>query len=142
MAALLAKSMGSRESIVTSDQPVKSNRLFQSIGIDHVINPRLTTAASIMDLVHRGRILSEIRIPGMDLETIRIIAGRNAKIAGKPLAAAWRPLANKAIVGAIIRNEQLIIPTGSSIIHPGDQAMIVTRTKTVKILKSFFQEHA
>jgi trk/ktr system potassium uptake protein len=140
LASLLAKSQGTKEIIAISDQPRRSNRMFKSIGIDHIVNPRLTTASSIMDLIHRGRILNEIRIRDMDLEAIRIIAGTNSRITGKPLKTAWKPLANKAIVGAIIRNEQLLIPEGDSVLLPNDQAMVITREKTLGLLKRLFRE--
>ncbi|MBN1356075.1 Trk system potassium transporter TrkA [bacterium] len=140
LASLLAKSLGTKEIIALSDQPRKSNRMFKSIGIDHVINPRLTTASAIMDIIHRGRMLSEIRIRDMDLEAVRILTGNNSKISNKPLKSAWKPLANKAIVGAIIRDEQLIIPEGESVLLPGDQAMIITREKTLDEIKRMFRE--
>ncbi|MBN1549981.1 Trk system potassium transporter TrkA [bacterium] len=140
MSALLAKSQGVRETIAISNQPAKSNKLFKSIGVDHVINPRLTTADSILDLIHRGGKLKEIKIRDMDLEAIRIIAGENSKICGIPLHKAWKPLAQKAIIGAIIRNENLMIPSGDFVIHPGDQAMVIARVKTLGAIKNLFKE--
>jgi len=140
LAALLAKSQGVTETISISDQPQKSNQLFKSIGIDQVINPRLTTATFIMDLVHHGRILSEIRIEDSDLEAVRIVAGDRSKVCGRPLYKAWKPLAQKAIAGAIIRDKELIIPKGDSIIQPQDQVLVITRTKTLDNLKRMFRE--
>lgn len=140
LAALLAKSQGVRETIAISDQPPKSDRLLRSVGIDHIINPRLTAAISILDHVHRGHMLSEIRIRDMDLEAIRMLAGPNSRITELPLNKAWKPLARKAIVGAIIRGEQLLIPRGDTHILPGDQAIIVARTQSIPDLVKVFKE--
>ncbi len=140
LASLLAKSQGVRETIAISNQPAKSNRLFKSIGIDHVINPRLTTATSIMDLVHRGRLLTEVRIRDMDLEAIRISADANSKIVGRPLAVSWKKLAKKAIVGAVIREDTIMIPSGNTIIKAGDQVLVIARAHTVKAINNLFRE--
>jgi len=140
LAALLAKSQGVRETIAISDQPPRSDRLLRSVGIDHIINPRLTTAMSILDHVHRGRMLSEIRIRDMDLEAVRMLAGNNSRITELPLYKAWKPLARKAIIGAIIRDEQLILPRGDTQLKPGDQTIIVARTHTIPELVKAFKE--
>lgn len=139
LSSLLAKSQGVRETIAVSNQPAKSNKLFKSIGIDHVINPRLTTATSIMDLIHRGRILTEVRIRDMDLEAIRISADANSKIIGRPLAVTWKKLAKKAIVGAVIREDKIMIPSGNTTIHAGDQVFVIARAHTVKAINKLFR---
>jgi len=140
MSSLLAKAHHVRETITISDQPVNTNRLLKSIGIDHVINPRLTTAASIMDLIHRGRILNEIKLKDMDLEAVRVIASPGCRAGSGPLSHSWRPLARKAIVGAVIRDQELIIPTGETVFQPGDQALVITRTRSMPAIKKMFRE--
>jgi len=140
LSALLAKSQGVRETIAISDQPPRSNELFKSIGIDHVINPRLTTASSILDYVHYERILSEIRIRSLDLEGVRILAGKNSRVVGLPLHKAWKPLAQKAIVGAIIRDNRIIIPEGNSVILPQDHVFVIFRSKVKEQVKKMFRE--
>lgn len=140
MSSLLAKAHHVRETITISDQPVNTNRLLKSLGIDHIINPRLTTAASIMDLIHQGRILSEIKLKDMDLEAVRVIASPNCRAGQGPLSRSWRPLARKAIVGAVIRNQELIIPTGDTVIQPGDQALVITRARSMPAIKKMFRE--
>ncbi len=140
LSSLLAKARGVRETIIISDQPSQNNILFRSIGINHVVNPRITMAASIMDLIHRGRRLDEIKLKGMDLEAIRILANPDSRICGKPLSVSWRQLAEKAIVGAIIRGQELVIPTGDTVIQPNDQALVITRTKSLQAVMKHFRE--
>ena len=139
MSALLAKSLGAKEVIAISDLPARNNKLFKSIGIDHVINPRLSVAMKIMNLIQKDNIVSEIRIRELDLETIRVVTGNNSKVAGKPLFEAWKPLSRKAIVGAIIRSEELIVPEGNTVFLPGDQAVIITRTKSIGLIEKMFR---
>ena len=140
MSSLLAKAYKVRETVTISDQPANTYHLLKSIGIDHIINPRLTTAASIMDLIHRGRILNEIKLRDMDLEAVRVIASPNCRASNGPLSKSWRPLAKKAIVGAIIRHQDLIIPTGDTVIEPGDQALVITRARSMPDIKKMFRE--
>lgn len=140
LSSLLAKARGVRETVIISDQPTQNNILFRSIGINHVVNPRITTAASIMDHIHRGRRLDEIKLKGMDLEAVRIIANPDSRICNQPLNKSWRPLAEKAIVGAIIRDQNLVIPTGDTVIRPDDQALVITRTKSLQTVMKLFKE--
>lgn len=140
MSSLLANAYHVRETVTISRQPAHTNSLLKSIGIHHVINPRLTTAASIMDLIHRGRILSEIKLRETNLDAIRIVASPNCKACSGPLSKSWRPLAKKAIVGALIRDEELIIPAGDTVIEPGDQALVISRSRSLPAIKKMFRE--
>lgn len=139
LSSLLAKSRGVRETIVISDQPAQNDFLFRSIGIDHVINPRITTAASIMEIIHRGRRLDEIKLKGMDLEAVRILANPGSRICHQPLHKSWKPLSEKAIVGAIIRGQDLVIPAGNTVIEPGDQALVITRDRSLDTVLKLFK---
>lgn len=140
LTSLLAKARGVRETIIISDQPSRNNLLFRSIGIDHVVNHRITTAASIMDLIHHGRKIHEIKLKELDLEAVRILANPGSKICKKPLNKTWKPLAEKAIVGAVIRNDELFLPTGDTVIEPGDLALVITRTRSLDAVMNLFRE--
>jgi trk system potassium uptake protein len=140
LSSLLARAKGARETITISDQPSHNNILFRSIGIDHIINPRVTTAASIMDLIHHGRKLHELKLKELDLEAVRIMVHSGSIVGRKPLRKSWKPLAEKAIVGAIIRDEELFIPGGETILEPNDLALVITRTRSLDAVMRLFRE--
>ncbi len=140
LSSLLARAKGARETVTISDQPSHNNVLFRSIGIDHIINPRITTAASIMDLIHHGRKLHELKLKELDLEAVRIMVNSGSSVSRKPLSNSWKPLAEKAIVGAIIRNEELFIPGGETVLEPEDLALVITRTRSLDAVMKLFRE--
>ena len=140
LTSLLAKAKGVKETVIVSDQPSRNNILFRSIGIDHIVNHRITTAASIMDLIHHGRKIHEIKLKELDLEAVRILVNPGSKISKRPLSKSWKSLAEKAIVGAIIRNDELFIPTGDTVVEAGDLAIVITRSRSLDAVMSLFRE--
>jgi trk system potassium uptake protein TrkA len=137
MSALLAKAEGAKEVISISNEP-RYIKLFNSIGIDHVICPRLTTAREIMEVVRRGQIGSVIRIGAADIEVIRIVAGKRSKVVGKALQDVWKKIRVESLVGGIIRNDTMIIPHGSTVIEPGDDVIVITRSANKQVIQKLF----
>ena len=44
-----------------------------------------------------------------------------------------------SIVGTVLRDDEMIIPDGSTIIQPGDQMIVITYTKNVPRLRKLFK---
>ncbi|MFH1675107.1 MAG: Trk system potassium transporter TrkA [Pseudomonadota bacterium] len=137
MSALLAKAEGAKEVISISIDP-RYNKLFHSIGIDHVISPRLTMAREIMEVVRRGQIGAATRIRDVDIEIIRIIAGKKSRVVGRPLQDVWKNVKVESLVGGIIRNDTMIIPDGNTVIEPGDDVIVITHTKNKNVIQKLF----
>ena len=140
LAALLAKSEGAREVIAVS-MDARQDRLFHSIGIDHVINPRITTAREIMQLISRGYIGSMVRLGEAEIEAIRMTVPADSKIAGMPLKNAWKKIRKGALIGMIIRGEKMIIPGGETIIQPNDHVITIAYTNALPTLRKLFKGH-
>jgi trk system potassium uptake protein TrkA len=137
MSALLAKAEGAHEVVAISNEP-RYNNLFHSIGIDHVITPRLTTARAILEVIRRGQIGAATKIRDADVEIIRIIAGEKSKVVGHPLQNVWKKLKVESLVGGIIRNDSMIVPDGNTVIEPGDDVIVITHTNNKKIIQKLF----
>jgi len=137
MSALLARSEGAKKVLAISLEP-QSNRLFREIGVDHVISPRRLIAQEIMDLIHRGRISMELQLRDIELESIEIKAEPDSAITRKPLLEVWAPFRRKAIVGAIIRGGEVLIPRGDTQIEAGDDVILVTEPKTARKIQKLF----
>jgi trk system potassium uptake protein TrkA len=137
MSALLAKAEGAREVIAISNEP-RYNSLFYSIGIDHVITPRLTTAREILEVIRRGQIGAATQIRDADIEIMRIIAGKKSKVVGQPLQNVWKKVKVESLVGGIIRNDTMIIPDGNTVIEPGDDVIVITHTNNKNVIQKLF----
>jgi len=132
MISLLAKKMGARR-VVTLVNKVGYSPLVHSIGIDVVMSSRLAAVNRIMRFLRRGKILSLSSLPGENAEAFEAIAMETSEIVGRPLRETEFP--KDAIVGAIVRGSEVIIPNGSTVIQPGDRVMIFALTTALQAVE-------
>ncbi|RKX26793.1 MAG: Trk system potassium transporter TrkA [Candidatus Zixiibacteriota bacterium] len=131
LSALLAKAEGAHEVIVTSPES-RHDRLFKSIGLDHVINPRKTAAREILEFVSRGHIGAVVELKDIDIEAIRFNVKPESEIAGLKIKSVGRKLQKGSIVGMIIREDSVILPEGETMVEAGDHLIVITHHKNVK----------
>ena len=129
MISLLAKKMGARR-VITLVNKVGYSPLVHSIGVDVVVSPRLAAVNKIMQFLRRGKILSISSLPEENAEAFEAVAMETSDIVGRPLREIEFP--KEAIVGAIVRGPEVIIPNGSTVIQPGDRVMIFALTSALK----------
>jgi len=132
LASLLAKRMGARKAIT------KINRfsyfpLMTNIGIEKVVSPRLSAINSILRHIRRGNVLSAISIKGEQAEVIEAVAINKSDIVGKPLKNISLP--KGVLVTGIIREKHVMIPSGRSVIDPGDRIIIFAKKQAIPKLE-------
>jgi trk system potassium uptake protein len=88
-----------------------------------VVSSRLSAVRAILRYIRRGRIISVAPLKGEHAEAIEAEALETSDMVNVPLAKVKFP--KGALVGAIIRGEEIIIPRGDSIIKPGDRLIIL-----------------
>jgi trk system potassium uptake protein TrkA len=133
LASLLAKRMGARKTI-TKISKFSYFSLMSMVGIEQVVSPRLSAINTILQHIRRGKVLSSISIKGEQAEFMEAVALETSEIVGKPLKNISFP--KGALVTSIIRNDNIIIPSGDSIIEPDDRIIIfATRQAIPKIEK-------
>jgi trk system potassium uptake protein TrkA len=119
--SLLAKRMGAQKT-VTRISKFSYFPLVSAIGLEHIVSPRLAAINTILQYVRRGKILSAMALKGEEAEALEVLALETSDIVGKPLREI--PFPKGALVVAIIRGDEVIIPTGDSVIVPHDRAII------------------
>ncbi len=131
LASLLAKRMGAKKSI-TRVSRFSYFPLMKAIGIEQVVSTRLSAINSLLQHIRRGKVLSAISIisiKGEQAEVMEALALETSDIVGKPLKKISFP--KGAIVVGIIRKEDIIIPTGDSVIRPDDRVIIFARRQAI-----------
>jgi len=128
LTSLLAKRMGARKTI-TKISKFSYFSLMSAIGIEQVVSPRLSAINTILQHIRRGKVLSAISIKGEQAEIMEAVALETSDIVGKPLKDITFP--KGALVASIIRNDQIIIPSGESIIKPEDRIIIFARRQSI-----------
>ncbi|MEA3296878.1 MAG: Trk system potassium transporter TrkA, partial [candidate division Zixibacteria bacterium] len=116
LSALLAKSEGAHEVIATTTE-WRHDRLFHSIGIDHVLNSRLTTACEILEIVSFGHIGAIVTLSDVNIEAIRFNVTPESDVAGVQVKKLAGKLKKGSIIGVIVRKDSMIIPDGDTMIE-------------------------
>lgn len=128
MASLLAKKLGVKKTIVIVNK-TEYIPLAHSLGLQAVLSPRLITASTILRYVRKGDILSLTAIAEDRAEIIEARVGKQSSLVGKTLKEAQL---KGSIIGAIIRGEEVIIPSGSDKVIEGDKLIIFTLRESIK----------
>ncbi len=121
LASLLAKRLGARKTI-TFVRHLHYLPVLPTIGIDAVVSPRLSAIGKIMHYIRRGKILSVATLKEEDAEVIETVALDTSDIVNRPIKELKFP--KGAIIGAVVRGGEVIIPGGNDIILPDDRVVI------------------
>jgi trk system potassium uptake protein TrkA len=132
LVSLLAKNLGVKNTI-TRIGKASYYPLLATIGIEKVVSPRLSAVSSILKDVRQGNVLSDISILGERGEFIEAIALETSDITNKPLRKISFP--KGSILVCIMRNDQVMIPSGTSVVAPGDRIILFAVKQAVKKLE-------
>jgi trk system potassium uptake protein TrkA len=130
--SLLGKSLGAKKAI-TRVSKHSYIPLVSAIGIDTVVSPRLSAVRAILQYIRRGKIISVVPLKGEHAEAIEAEALDTSDIVNVPLSRVKFP--KGAIVGAIVRGEEIIIPRGDTVIIPKDRLIIFALEKAIPKLE-------
>ena len=132
LVSLLVQNLGVQNTI-TRIEKSSYFPLLATIGIEKVVSPRLSAVSSILQDVRKGKVLSDISILGERGEFIEAIALETSDITDKPLKKLSFP--KGSILVCIMREDQIIIPTGESVVKPGDRIILFAVQNAVKKLE-------
>lgn len=136
MSSLLARKLGVKKSIVIVNR-TDYIPLAHSLGLQAVLSPRLITASSILRYVRRGDILSLTAIAEDRAEIIESRVGDSSVLKDKSLKDSILP--KNTLIGMIIRDDVMIIPSGSDKIISGDKLIIFTLRESIKEMERVLQ---
>jgi trk system potassium uptake protein TrkA len=132
LVSLLAKRMGARKTI-TRLSKFSYFPLMSTIGLEQVVSPRLSAIDTILQYIRRGKVLSARTISDEQAEVWEAEALDTSDIVGRPLKETKMP--QGALVIGIIREDEIIIPSGDSIIAPHDRIIIFARRQVIHKLE-------
>jgi trk system potassium uptake protein TrkA len=128
LSSLLARRLGAGRAI-TRISKFSYFSLTAAIGIEQVVSPRLSAINTILQHIRRGKVLSAISLKGEQAEVLEAMALETSDIVASPLKKIAFP--KGAILAGIIRKEQIIIPTGESIVEPDDRIIIFAKRSAI-----------
>lgn len=120
LAALLAKRAGASKVVVLVNK-LSYVSLVSPIGVDAVVSPNLAAVSAILHFIRKGKVVSVTTVGDQAAEALEVVALETSELVGKPL----REIdLQGAIVGAIVRGEEVIIPRGEDVIAVGDHVIV------------------
>jgi len=135
LSSLLAKSVGAKK-VVSLVHKFDYLPLVPKVGVDAAVSPRMSTVNAILRYVRRGRVTSVATLKGVDAEAIEFNVAVDSPIVGRPLREMHFP--KGGIVGTVTRGEEIIIPTGDTIVHPGDAVIVFALPEAIPEIESWF----
>lgn len=135
LASLLAKRFGCQRSVTLINKTTYSP-LIGTLGIDAVVSPRAITVSTILQHVRRGRVRSVHSLSEGFGEIIEADALETSSLVGTPLRDAELP--RGVIVGAIVRDGEVVIPRGDTVVRTGDRVVLFAAAEAVKKIEKMF----
>ena len=134
LAAMYARRLGARQTIAGVSR-AEFAPLSEALGVDITISPRLLAAGAILRFVRRGEVVA-VTLLESGAEMIELKVPEGCRIAGRPLSEVGFP--EGALVGAVLRDGRIIIPSGREIMRPGDDAVVFTLQTAVGKVERLF----
>jgi trk system potassium uptake protein TrkA len=128
LTSLLAKRLGAERCITLIDKPEYLS-MVSTIGIDVAVSPRLCSVSGILQFVRRGKVLSVTALMEERVEALETVALETSDIVDVPLKDIKFP--QGAIIGAVVKDDKVMLPDGETVIKPGDKVVILALTKVI-----------
>lgn len=135
LASLLAKRHGAHRAITLLNKGAYEP-LMTTLGIDVVVSPRNITASTILQHVRRGRIHSVHTLREGFGELIEAEALQTSSLVGVPLREIKLPPG--VVIGAIVRNGQVVSPRGNTVIQNKDRVILFATADVVRKVEKLF----
>ncbi|MEZ4387415.1 MAG: Trk system potassium transporter TrkA [Candidatus Krumholzibacteriia bacterium] len=142
VAALTANELGARTKVArvrSEDYYVAGRSIFP--GIDLAINPDHEAAHAIREILFRAGAVEAYRFAGGRVRVVGATVEADSHVAGKTLRELRRELgSNLALVAALVRDGQTMIPNGQTVLMPEDTIYFTGTRRLVD--RSLYHVHA
>ncbi len=136
ISCLMAKHLGVKKVIALVDK-VDYIPLTQTIGLDSLINKKLIAANNISRFIRKGEVVALTTLEGIDAEVVEYVAQPGSSITKKAVKDLNFP--KEAMIGGLIRGDDVQIVVGDTQIHQGDKVVIFTLPDGIKKIGKFFK---
>jgi trk system potassium uptake protein len=135
LTSLLAKHLGVTKTIALVNRR-EYLPLMAPIGVNAAVNTNLITSNAILRLIRRGDVVSLATLSGLDAQAVEYLAHAESRITRKPLSKINFP--DGAILGAVTRGEEVIIPVGETRIRPDDHVIVFSLPRALPEVDKLF----
>lgn len=122
MAALLAQRLGTERTAAIVQRP-DYMPIYRQLGIDIVVSPRSAASDHILRFCGRTELKSLTVLKNGQAEVLEIAAREGCRVIDTPIRQLNLP--RGALIGAIVHNNQVVVPRGDDVVHRGDTVIVL-----------------
>lgn len=137
MAGLLAKKLGI-ETVIAVAHKADYAPIYEELGIDITISPRLLAANAILGYVRKGPVVSVSVLANGAGEILELRAVKGAKVVGIPLKDVGFP--QGARIGAVATETEVTVPGGDFVIPIGARVIVFTTPDKREAVEKLFRK--
>jgi len=104
------------------------------LGADFVVTPEIETARQILDTVTRGAVSDVLRFEGTEVQVWNTLVDRKSPFRNRKLVQLRKEISDPFLVAGVLRNDEMIIPTGVTTIREGDRIYLAATEETLQKL--------
>lgn len=135
LSSLLAKEAGAKK-VLSLVHKFEYLKLVPAVGVSATISPRISAVNAILRRVRRGRVMTVASLSGIDAEAIEFEVTNESRIAGQALRDVDFP--KGGVVGTILRGDEIILPRGTDVLHPGDDVIVFALPDAIPHIEILF----
>lgn len=136
ISCLMAKHLDVKKTVALVSKP-EYIPLSQTIGLDAAINVKASASDEIHRHVRTGELVTVKALKGIKAEVFEVIASNKCKVIDKPIHQLNLP--DGSVLGGILRDGNVEIAVGSSIIRKGDRVIVFALPKAINKVVKLFQ---
>ena len=136
MACVLAEKTGLKKRTIAIVNKSNYNLLQDSLNIDDLVDPRLTTVSRIMEHVHKGTIGTVYSLLDGEYEFIEAKILEKSELLNKSIRDSNLP--EDIRIGAIVRKKQVIIPRSNFVFEKDDLVVFLAKREQLKAVEDIF----
>lgn len=135
LGSLVAKALGAATAVARFNR-IDYVNLLAGTGIDAAVSSRLIAAGAILRFVRRGRIHSVVTFNDTDAEAIELEVDPASRSVGHTLHDLGLP--RGAVVGGVLRDGTSFVPTGMTVVEPGDRVIVFSMPNCIDEVEHLF----
>jgi trk system potassium uptake protein len=135
VSALLSQRFGVKKIICEVKRP-QYVPVYNALGIHNLINPRMLAAAHILRLTRQKEVVALSMVQGEKAEVLELVLPERTRVTNKKIKEIHFP--RGMMIGSIVREEEVLIPEGETVLLPDDHLIIFALPNTVHKLERYF----
>ena len=136
VACQLARSLGVERTVALVNK-ASYRQIYDLLGIDQAISPRILCAGSILRFVRSGSVAAISVIGDGRAEVLELTA--RFKDGREDVKVKNLGLPKGSVLGALVHGDQVIIPNGETLVHDGDQVIVFSLPEVLEKVERLFE---